>query len=304
MKFIYLIAFTATVILMSCNGQNNSSALKKSNIELTEVNKQYKSEADKNEQYGIMTDSTGQQKVEDEKKQRQTPNSNPAPNPDWDKKIIKTASLNFELTDYNKYSSSLRDKVKSVGGYIAQEDQSQSEYKIENTVTIKIPVDQFDNAITVLTANVDKLNEKKISSQDVTAEFVDTRSRMEAKKRVRLRYMDLLGQAKNMEDILNVQSEINGIQEEIESAEGRIQYLGHSSSFSTINMTYYQVLNETAKDDNKPSLGAKIGNAFRAGLSGVGELFVVIVSIWPLLLIAFIGFFFFKRSFKAKVKEA
>jgi hypothetical protein len=194
--------------------------------------------------------------------------------------------------------------VKSVGGYIAQEDQSQSEYKIENTVTIKVPVDQFDNAITVLTANVDKLNEKKISSQDVTAEFVDTRSRMEAKKRVRLQYMNLLGQAKNMEDILNVQSEINGIQEEIESAEGRIQYLGHSSSFSTINMTYYQVLNETAKDDNKLSLGAKIGNAFRTGLSGVGEFFVVIVSIWPLLLIAFTGFFFFKRYYKTKAKEA
>jgi hypothetical protein len=33
--------------------------------------------------------------------------------------------------------------------------------------------------------------------------------------------------AKNMEEILSVQSEINGIQEEIESAAGRIEYLGH-----------------------------------------------------------------------------
>lgn len=303
MKLFYLIAVTATVILLSCESKNNSAEKNLQVAEVAILDKKAEPEY-RTDQIGYIADSTNPQKPEEERKQKQVPTTQPAPKPDWDKKIIKTASLNFELKDYNKYSSLLRDKVKSVGGYIAQEDQSQSEYKIENTVTIKIPVDQFDNAIAVLTASVDKLNEKKISSQDVTAEFVDTRSRMEAKKQVRLRYMDLLKQAKNMEEILNVQSEINGIQEEIESAAGRIQYLGHSSSFSTINMTYYQVLNETAKDDNKLTLGTKIGAAFKTGLSGVGELFVIIVSIWPLLLIAFAGFFFFKRSFKTKAKEA
>ena len=82
-----------------------------------------------------------------------------------------------------------------------------------------------------------ELNEKKITSEDVTTEVIDTRSRLEAKKQVRLRYLDLLKQAKNMEEILSVQSEINGIQEQIESAAGRMEYLQHSSSFSTIHLT-------------------------------------------------------------------
>ncbi len=134
-------------------------------------------------------------------------------------------------------------------------------------------------------ANTEKINEKKISSQAVTTEIVDTRSRMEAKKQVRVRYMDLLRQAKNMEEILNVQSEINGIQEEIESAAGRIQYLGHSTTFSTINLTYYQILNSSAKDIDKPSFATNLSSAFSTGWSWIGDLFIGLVSIWPLLLI-------------------
>ena len=190
----------------------------------------------------------------------------PIPNPDWDKKIIKNATLNFEVKDYKNFYSTFREKIRNLGGYVAQEDQTQSEYKIENTLVIKVPVDQFDNALTLLTTNVEKINERKISSQDVTSEFVDIKSRIESKKQVRQRYIDLLKQAKNMEEILNVQSEIDEMQEEIESASGRIQYLGHSSSFSTINLTYYQVLNSSAKENSNPSFGQDLAIAFKTGL--------------------------------------
>ena len=167
-----------------------------------------------------------------------------------------------------------------------------------------MPVDQFDNAVVQLTANTEKINEKKITSQDVTTEVIDTKSRMEAKKQVRLRYMDLLKQAKNMEEILSVQSEINGIQEEIESATGRIEYLGHSSTFSTIHLTYYQILNSSAKDTNNPSFGTKLSSAFKTGWSWIGDLFVGLVSIWPLFLLIFTGVIIYKRTKLQKPKQA
>src|SRR5205085_9088581 len=120
------------------------------------------------------------------------------PNADWDKKIMKTASLNAEVKHYDSFYVSLRETVRSIGGYIGKEQQNQSEYKIENTITVKVPVDQFDNAVTLLTNGTDKVNERKISSQDVTTDIIDTKSRMEAKKQVRERYLDFLKQAKNM----------------------------------------------------------------------------------------------------------
>lgn len=253
-------------------------------------------------------DEGGQQKPEQVKDQKKQPPviAKPA-NPDWEKKIIKTASVNLEVEDYGKYYASIREKVKSMGGYIAQEEQSQSDYKIENSMVIKVPVDQFDNAVVLLSGNVKKINERKITSQDVTGEVIDTKSRIEAKRQVRQRYMDLLGQARNMQEILNVQSEINGIQEEIESATGRIEYLGHSSSFSTISLTYYQVLNVLAKENQKqedPSFGEKVKNALGTGWEIVSSLFIGILTLWPLILGSFFAYLLYKRLRVQKPKQA
>ena len=296
------VAFIAILLFAAC--RNNGSKESQSIVELeksTDNNKQKTKEKVDQLLNNVGNIENAPQQIE---KTKQEKPQIPVTKEDWDKKIIKTATLNLEIKDFKNYNSIFRDKVKQVGGYIAQEQQSETEYKIENTLTIKVPVEQFDNSVQLLINDVKKLNEKRITSEDVTTEFVDTRSRLESKKQVRLRYLDLLKQARNMEEILSVQSEINGIQEEIESASGRIEYMSHSSSFSTINLTFYQVLNEAAVINDKPSFAAKIGNAFKSDWQWVGELSVAIVSIWPLLLLFFAVFVFYKRTKKQKVGQA
>jgi hypothetical protein len=121
---------------------------------------------------------------------------------------------------------------------------------------------------------------------------------------VRLRYLDLLKQVKNMEEILRVQSEINGIQEQIESGQGRIEFLNHSSVFSTISLTYYQILNFSAKDENQPSFWSKTGNAFKAGWSFTENLFIVLISVWPLYFIIAILLLLYKKYKSINLKKA
>ena len=296
----------AAVILFACN-QN-----KKSEASITELGKTIEGDrlpaaGNANKQFtGFLSDSTGQIPNED-KKQKQDKPQEPVqtqPKIDWDKKIIKTATLNLEIKNYNSFYKSIREKVGQLGGYVAQEQQAETDYKIENTLTIKIPVDQFDNALSQVTTGVEKINDKRITSEDVTGEVVDTKSRIEAKRQIRLRYLDLLKQAKNMEEILNVQSEINDVQEEIESASDRVSYLTHSSAYSTINLTFYEVLNATAKNNDKPSFASRMSNAFSSGWSWVGELFVGLISIWPLLLLVTGLVLFFKRNKIVKTKAA
>ncbi len=309
---IIITAIAALLLFISCD--RNKEKMTSLNKEIITSQESLKGIADEKRNYkpeasgtiDFAADSTGvpdapQKNIENKKQPIQ---SQPVPNPDWDKKIIKNASLNLEVKDFNAFYSSFREKVRNLGGYVAQEEQTQSDYKIENTLTIKVPVDQFDNALALLTSNVEKINERKISSQDVTAEFVDTKSRIEAKKQVRERYMDLLKQAKNMEEILSVQSEINGIQEEIESATGRIEYLGHSAAFSTINLTYYQVLNSSAKDETKATFGTKIFNAFKNGLGWISELFIGLISIWPLYLLIFALVIVYRKLKVSKPEKA
>ncbi len=222
-------------------------------------------------------------------------------NRNWDKKIVKTASLSAEIKDFNSFSKTVTEKVKRWGGYISHEQQNSTDYKIENTITIKVPVDQFEDAVNDLIKETKQINGRQISSEDVTTEFVDSKSRLEAKKQVRLQYLELLRKAKNMSEIIEVQKEINDIQEEMETVSGRINYLGHSSAMSTIQFTYFQILDANAKSGNQGFL-TKFKNAFSNGWRWLEEVFLSIIVIWPLALLATFVFAIFKRKQFLKLK--
>lgn len=222
-------------------------------------------------------------------------------NPDWDKKIIKTANITLELKDYKGYSTSIHAKIKSFGAYIAQEQQSETDDQIVNSLTIKVPVDQFDELVNALPGEGIRIIEKNISTEDVTGEVIDTKARLEAKKQVRERYLELLKQAKNMEEILQVQNEINSIQEDIESAAGRINYLVHASAYSTVNLKYYQYLNGLTQKDLEPGFFSKLSEAFKNGTSVITSLVLFFISIWPLMIVAITAVFYFKRI---RIKKA
>jgi hypothetical protein len=225
--------------------------------------------------------------------------------PDWDKKIIKTASVTLELKDYNAYNAAIHLKLKSFGAYVAQEQQSENDEQISNNISIKVPVDRFDDLMNSLFGDDVKILEKNVSTEDVTGEVVDTKARIEAKQQARAKYLELLKQAKNMNEILQVQNEINSIQEEIESATGRVNYLIHASAYSTINLRYYQYLNGLTSKDVEPNFYSRLNEAFKTGASVIINLVLFVISIWPLTIAAVVLIIYFKRAkLMSKVQNA
>jgi hypothetical protein len=220
-------------------------------------------------------------------------------NVDWDKKIIKTANINLEVKDYNSFNNNIHKCLKSYGAYVSAEDQQSNDDKTENKLVIKVPVAQFEDLVNSFAGNGIKVIEKNITSEDVTGEVVDTKSRLEAKKEVRDRYLELLKEAKNMKDILAVQDEINSTQEDIESADGRVNYLQHDAAYSTINLDYYQYLTPAASQNVTPTFFNKFKNAFDDGASFISNFFLFFISIWPLMITGFTAFLYFKH-WKAK----
>jgi hypothetical protein len=222
---------------------------------------------------------------------------------DWDKKIIKTAIVQLEVKDFKKYNETIHNSIRQFGGYIAQEEQNLTKDKSETVLILKVPVDQFETVMNALPAGDVKVIQRKITSEDVTGEVIDTRSRLEAKKQVRLKYLDFLKASKNMEEVLQVQSEINSIQEEIEAAAGRVEYLSHQSAYSTINLTFYQPADGFKPTDVSPIFLTRLGNAFKSGAEWLIELLVALISIWPIWLIVIGGIIGYKRMRSLKVMQ-
>lgn len=307
MKYTLFCAAVIAVLLYACQGRQNAPGYKLNDVQLADVKEnpassgliQQKELANKTLNYANSTqaDSSAIQVSPI------VPQSGSPIVPDWDKKIIKTANVTLELKDYNAYNTSIHSKVKSFGAYIAGEQQTETDNQIVNTITIKVPVDKFEDIMNSFTGADIKVIEKNITTEDVTGEVVDTKARLEAKKQVRERYLELLKQAKSMKDILDVQAEVNTIQEDIESASGRVGYLVHAAAYSTINVKYYQYLNGVTARELEPTFLDKIGNAFKAGGEIITNIILFAISIWPLCVAGIALVIYFKKGRK-KVAEA
>jgi hypothetical protein len=210
--------------------------------------------------------------------------------------FIKTADLSIETKSFPSFTARLHRLVHDNGGYISQEEQTQSKAEITNAVSIKVPVDRFDDLLQQLPADSDRLADKKVSSQDISMELVDTRSRLETKRQVRERYRDLFQQAHKMEDVLSVQQNIDGIQEEMDVAAGRINYLGHAAAFSTVNLKFFQVLDAVAVENPaQPTLLHRIKLSFLQGWDFLSSLLLGLLSVWPLWLAVGLGLAAWRR---------
>ncbi|MGC4234403.1 MAG: DUF4349 domain-containing protein [Niabella sp.] len=214
---------------------------------------------------------------------------------DWDKKIIKTANITLEVKQHEWYASFIRDLVKKYGGYISREDNNITDYKNETNIVIKVPVLQFEELVNGLAAKDTRQLQRSITSEDVTGNIIDTKARLETKKATKAKYLEFLKQAGKMEDVLKVQQEINDIQEDIESASARLAQLSGEAKYSTIHLTYFEPLAGYKADSDKPGFGSRIVSAFSEGGKIFGDIFIGVLTVWPLWLGLVAVIFIFRR---------
>ena len=94
------------------------------------------------------------------------------------KKIIKTANISFGVSDYKKSKSAIEGIIKNNKGFIASESENNSSYQIYNTIIIRVPAENFESLLKSLEGEADDFESKSISTNDVTEEFVDIKSRL------------------------------------------------------------------------------------------------------------------------------
>lgn len=212
-----------------------------------------------------------------------------------EQKIIKTARLAFETKDPVSTHEKILRLTKENKGFV-QSDQSGKGYgRINYNLVIRVPADNFQGVIDGISDGVDYFDQKEVSRKDVTEEFVDLQARLNAKRKLEERYLQLLKRAKNVKEMLEIERELSGIREEIEAKEGRLQYLQNKVSLSTIHIEFYKT---TTTKGVSMSYSQKMMNALRGGWNGISVFFLGILYIWPLLLIFALLIYILRRYIK------
>lgn len=216
------------------------------------------------------------------------------PPPPNDPKIIRNATLNIEVEDYKTSRAALESVLQSANANVMSEVENDLNYQAQNVLQIRVNPNNFFPLIKEIENLAFDVKYKEVTAQDVGEEFYDLETRLTTKRAVVKRYREILKQAKNIKEILDVEERIRQVVEEIESAQGRLKYLTSRVNQSSIQLTMFEAKPTPAFA--KAGFFGRLGQAFISGWSGVQEVVLLLVHFWAFFAIAgLIGLLFFRR---------
>ncbi|MBU9713751.1 DUF4349 domain-containing protein [Evansella tamaricis] len=151
--------------------------------------------------------------------------------------VIYNASMNLEVTDYQKANQEIQNFVREFGGFIIESSlHSSGDTQMSGSLTVRVPQKNFDAFLNDLESASTKVHERSIYGNDVTEEYVDLESRLRSKESVEERLLAFMEEASNTEDLLKISKDLGNIQEEIETIKGRMNYLENHVAYSTVTI--------------------------------------------------------------------
>ncbi len=205
--------------------------------------------------------------------------SAPVPNAAYvDRKIIRTGDLRYEVDDLDAARSHILTQVGANGGYVEGDDRNDRGSSIDLSMRVRIPADRFDAFLGSL-KGLGELLDQHISANDVTAQWVDVEARLAAKRKVEERFLAIVGQAKTVTEVLEVERELGNVRAEIESMEAQMKALKDQVGMSTLTITC------TKPQARINSYTPHFGSALRDGWNYFVRFLEAIVHLWPFLLL-------------------
>jgi hypothetical protein len=210
--------------------------------------------------------------------------------PSLDSKIIRTATLELEVKrgSFEDAWSDAQAIAGSHGGYIVSASRSGAGDSTRlGTITMRVPTAKFDSAVDRI-RDIDrtKVEQLDVASQDVTQEYVDTRSRLRHDRAVEGRLLALLAETDGVSEVLAVQSRLDQVQEQIEVEKGRIDYLDKLTSMSTITVSLHGPGSKAeARKDDDSVLGEAWTDARERFAENVASAIVWVGGALPTLLV-------------------
>lgn len=214
-----------------------------------------------------------------------------------ERKIIREGTIRFETSNAIETRKNIIATVSQYKGYISQDNSDTYGGRTVHTLTIRIPSENFDTLLTTVSDQASNIEAKEIKALDVTEEFIDVESRIKTKKELEQRYKDLLDKANKIDEILSIEKEIESLRSDIESYEGRLNYLKSSIAFSTLTITFHE------KGESTTSIGFEFSTAFAEGWHNLVSFTLGLFYIWPFILISLGIFFFIRRRIKRRKQK-
>ena len=130
--------------------------------------------------------------------------------------IVRTGTLELQVKDVTGVVTRARDLVASLGGYVAGSEETNQGDKHVATITYRVPVDKWQDAVTGLRGLADQVVHEATQAEEVTAQVVDLNARLENLRASETSLRDIAARAGTITDVLAVQDKLTEVRDQIE----------------------------------------------------------------------------------------
>jgi len=218
-------------------------------------------------------------------------------------KLIRTANYYFKVNSIKKSTEAIEQTLLKYPAFISSSNLDFDNNQMQSEFTIRVQNEYFEEVLKEIDKEAIYIHYRNVAATDASKEFVDLESRLKSKREVEKRYMEILrGKAGTIEELLEAEKKIGILHEEIEATISRINFLNDQVTYSTINLKFYQEIDELYSNTENNLLGTRFKTAFLSGLNGLIEISLLLTNAWPLLLMSTGIFFIWRSARKGNIK--
>lgn len=186
-------------------------------------------------------------------------------------KMVYTADIQAETTDYDSCTAALEDLVDRLGGYLEYASaDSYGDGSRSASYTVRVPAKEFRGFLKTV-GEISHVTSQSRNADNISERYYDTESRLETQKTKMERLQMLLSKAENMEDIIDLENAISETEYQIEQLTGSLRHYDSLVDFATIELRIREVLRLTTVEEAPPTFASRLANAFTDGLRSFGD---------------------------------
>lgn len=156
--------------------------------------------------------------------------------------VIKNAGLSIVVSDVEGRMKNIQSMAEQMGGFVVSSNLYQS-YVNNNAgipeaqIVIRVPSEKLKEAMDQIKKDVVEVQNETTSGQDVTAEYVDLKSRLKNLETAEAQLNEILQSATVTEDVVAIFNQLAFYREQIEMVKGQIKYYDEASALSAISVS-------------------------------------------------------------------
>lgn len=152
--------------------------------------------------------------------------------------IVKTGQMSLEVSGLDTALSQAQTTVAGLGGSVDSSNRSGTDDYAMATVTFRVPVAKWDEALSDLRKIGSKVLSEQTNSSDVTGQAIDLDARITNLKTTETALQGIMARASAIPDVIAVENQLSQTQGSIEELTAQLGHLKDQAAMSTLTVTF------------------------------------------------------------------